>query len=99
MQCVSEFSELMDSKLASAGAPRNAGLFFLSSCFQYVSAFSTLLFLFANIVCSSPHLLEVRERIRINGQPLDQGKFVRSFWECYNQLSSTKVKKAISSSL
>ncbi|XP_060527123.1 folylpolyglutamate synthase, mitochondrial [Cylas formicarius] len=39
---------------------------------------------------SSPHLLEVRERIRINGRPISQEKFARHFWRIYNTLESQK---------
>ncbi|XP_036357366.1 folylpolyglutamate synthase, mitochondrial-like isoform X2 [Octopus sinensis] len=35
---------------------------------------------------SSPHLIEVRERIRINGVPLSKGDFTKYFWICYNLL-------------
>ena len=40
---------------------------------------------------SSPHLLEVRERIRINGHPLTKHQFVEHFWDCYKKLDQTKV--------
>ena len=43
-------------------------------------------------VCSSPHLLEVRERIRINGRPLSKAQFSSYFWHCHNKLTSTKVQ-------
>ena len=39
---------------------------------------------------SSPHLLEVRERIRLNGVPLSKSQFVSYFWECYNKLKNAK---------
>lgn len=39
---------------------------------------------------SSPHLLEVRERIRLNGRPLEKKMFSAYFWDCYDKLSSTK---------
>lgn len=35
---------------------------------------------------SSPHLFEVRERIRINQKPLSKESFVKYFWSCYNTL-------------
>ena len=50
-------------------------------------------FLYYIFVCRSPHLLEVRERIRLNGKPLSKSMFVSYFWECYNLLDSTKVRK------
>ncbi|KAK7094761.1 hypothetical protein V1264_006266 [Littorina saxatilis] len=39
---------------------------------------------------SSPHLIEVRERIRINGHPIDQELFSTAFWDVYNRLKSTE---------
>ena len=57
--------------------------------------FSTLYFLIVDHLVSqyfsSPHLLEVRERIRINGHPLTKYQFVEHFWDCYKKLEQTKV--------
>ncbi|KAL1509378.1 hypothetical protein ABEB36_004132 [Hypothenemus hampei] len=39
---------------------------------------------------SSPHLFEVRERIRINGRPISQQLFTQYFWKIYNQLEQQK---------
>ncbi|XP_074526278.1 folylpolyglutamate synthase, mitochondrial-like [Halichoeres trimaculatus] len=39
---------------------------------------------------SSPHLVHVRERIRINGRPISQQLFTKYFWETYEQLEDTK---------
>ncbi|XP_019643667.1 PREDICTED: folylpolyglutamate synthase, mitochondrial-like isoform X2 [Branchiostoma belcheri] len=39
---------------------------------------------------SSPHLVQVRERIRINGQPISRDDFSKYFWSCYNKLAQTK---------
>ncbi|XP_063423974.1 folylpolyglutamate synthase, mitochondrial-like isoform X2 [Mytilus trossulus] len=39
---------------------------------------------------SSPHLVEVRERFQVNGQPLSREKFVDYFWDVYNKLEATK---------
>ncbi|KAI4459953.1 folylpolyglutamate synthase-related [Holotrichia oblita] len=36
---------------------------------------------------SSPHLLEVRERIRIDGEPISHDMFAQNFWYIYNRLS------------
>lgn len=36
--------------------------------------------------CSSPHLMEVRERIRINGKPLAKEKFAKYFFDCWDNL-------------
>lgn len=35
---------------------------------------------------SSPHLIEARERIRINGELLSKEKFVDYFWRCYKAI-------------
>lgn len=40
---------------------------------------------------SSPHLVAVRERIRINGQPISKEDFISYFWDVYNQLIAKKV--------
>lgn len=42
---------------------------------------------------SSPHLVEVRERMCINGASLERDKFATYFWEVYNKLDSTKVSQ------
>ncbi|XP_025113219.1 folylpolyglutamate synthase, mitochondrial-like [Pomacea canaliculata] len=39
---------------------------------------------------SSPHLIEARERIRINGSPVDRDTFSSCFWEVYEKLLKTK---------
>ncbi|XP_076054249.1 folylpolyglutamate synthase, mitochondrial-like [Oratosquilla oratoria] len=41
---------------------------------------------------SSPHLVAVRERIRINGQPISKEEFTHYFWDVYNGLCSTKTE-------
>ncbi|KAK8380551.1 hypothetical protein O3P69_016861 [Scylla paramamosain] len=40
---------------------------------------------------SSPHLVAVRERIRINGQPISKEDFITYFWDVYNQLIAKKT--------
>lgn len=40
---------------------------------------------------SSPHLVQVRERIRINGQPVGKELFSKYFWQVYGRLEKTKV--------
>ncbi|XP_055531012.1 folylpolyglutamate synthase, mitochondrial isoform X2 [Wyeomyia smithii] len=35
---------------------------------------------------SSPHLISVTERIRLDGVPIEKGKFELYFWKVYNQL-------------
>ncbi|CAJ1068707.1 folylpolyglutamate synthase%2C mitochondrial-like [Xyrichtys novacula] len=39
---------------------------------------------------SSPHLVHVRERIRLNGRPISEQLFCKYFWETYEQLEDTK---------
>ncbi|KAG7202509.1 hypothetical protein KM043_017072 [Ampulex compressa] len=39
---------------------------------------------------SSPHLISVRERIRINGEPVSQSIFTHYFWRLYKQLEDKK---------
>ncbi|XP_069039402.1 folylpolyglutamate synthase, mitochondrial isoform X3 [Lepisosteus oculatus] len=39
---------------------------------------------------SSPHLVQVRERIRINGQPISKELFTKYFWQVYGRLDETK---------
>ncbi|XP_068104664.1 folylpolyglutamate synthase, mitochondrial-like isoform X2 [Hyperolius riggenbachi] len=39
---------------------------------------------------SSPHLFDIRERIRINGQPISKELFSKYFWQVYNRLEETK---------
>lgn len=43
--------------------------------------------------CSSPHLVQVRERIRINGQPIGKELFTKYFWQVYGRLDETKVHR------
>jgi len=40
---------------------------------------------------SSPHLVEMRERIKVNGQPLTKEKFAEYFWNCYRVVDAGKV--------
>ena len=40
---------------------------------------------------TSPHLIQVRERIRINGAPLSQDMFAKYFFEVYDRLKQTQV--------
>eukprot|EP00066_Takifugu_rubripes_P013443 XP_011602709.1 PREDICTED: folylpolyglutamate synthase, mitochondrial [Takifugu rubripes] len=39
---------------------------------------------------SSPHLVQVRERIRINGQPIGKELFTKYFWQVYGRLEKSK---------
>ncbi|KAG3288044.1 folylpolyglutamate synthase, mitochondrial isoform X1 [Ictidomys tridecemlineatus] len=45
---------------------------------------------------SSPHLVQVRERIRINGQPISPELFTKHFWRLYHQLEKTKDGSCVS---
>jgi len=40
---------------------------------------------------TSPHLVSVRERIRIGGNPIDRNTFANHFWQCCVQLEQTKT--------
>lgn len=40
---------------------------------------------------TSPHLISVKERFRINGKVISKDKFVFYFWNVYNTLISTQV--------
>ncbi|XP_032240819.2 folylpolyglutamate synthase, mitochondrial [Nematostella vectensis] len=42
---------------------------------------------------SSPHLIEVRERIRINGKPLAKNLFAKYFFKCWDNLQSSKTEE------
>ncbi|XP_020495732.2 folylpolyglutamate synthase, mitochondrial [Labrus bergylta] len=39
---------------------------------------------------SSPHLVQVRERIRINGRPIGKELFTKYFWQVYGRLDESK---------
>lgn len=39
---------------------------------------------------SSPHLVQVRERIRINGRPISKDLFTKYFWQVYGRLDRSK---------
>ncbi|PQP91949.1 hypothetical protein Pyn_34084 [Prunus yedoensis var. nudiflora] len=41
---------------------------------------------FSNGLFTSPHLIDVRERFRINGLDITEDKFLLYFWNCWNQL-------------
>uniref|UniRef100_A0A8C8Z0E1 Folylpolyglutamate synthase n=1 Tax=Prolemur simus TaxID=1328070 RepID=A0A8C8Z0E1_PROSS len=45
---------------------------------------------------SSPHLVQVRERIRINGQPISPELFTKYFWRVYHRLEETKDSSCVS---
>ncbi|XP_044728349.1 folylpolyglutamate synthase, mitochondrial-like isoform X2 [Chrysoperla carnea] len=39
---------------------------------------------------SSPHLISVRERIRLNGKPIDKIDFIKYFWSVHEKLENNK---------
>ncbi|KAL9646427.1 hypothetical protein ABK040_006425 [Willaertia magna] len=39
---------------------------------------------------TSPHLIDIRERVRINGIPISKTDFIKYFWECYEGLIEPK---------
>jgi len=39
---------------------------------------------------TSPHLIVVRERIKLNGIPISEVKFATYFWHCYDTLQATR---------
>eukprot|EP01028_Stygiella_incarcerata_P006927 TRINITY_DN2827_c0_g1_i1.p1 TRINITY_DN2827_c0_g1~~TRINITY_DN2827_c0_g1_i1.p1 ORF type:complete len:553 (-),score=146.98 TRINITY_DN2827_c0_g1_i1:185-1843(-) len=43
---------------------------------------------------TSPHLLTVRERIRINGEALPEEEFSKSFWYCWDRLMETHSEES-----
>lgn len=38
---------------------------------------------------TSPHLIDVRERFRLNGLDISEDKFLMYFWDCWNQLKES----------
>ncbi|KAK0561976.1 Folylpolyglutamate synthetase [Tilletia horrida] len=42
---------------------------------------------------TSPHMVAVRERIRINGRPLEEGVFAKHFWEVWDRLGENTARK------
>lgn len=42
---------------------------------------------------TSPHLVTVRERIKINGKAISEEKFVEHFWNCWDKLESSRCEK------
>ncbi|BFZ05785.1 hypothetical protein BsWGS_08824 [Bradybaena similaris] len=45
---------------------------------------------------TSPHMIEVRERIQINGRPISQDLFSKHFWRVYDSLESTQTEVGVS---
>ncbi|GFO32403.1 folylpolyglutamate synthase [Plakobranchus ocellatus] len=44
---------------------------------------------------TSPHMNEVRERIRINGKPISKDMFARYFWEVYGKFKQTATQDTL----
>merc|ERR1711865_1370917 len=42
---------------------------------------------------TSPHLVDVRERIRLGGVPISEELFAHHFWDCWNTLISSRSDK------
>lgn len=40
---------------------------------------------------SSPHLVDVTERFRLDGKPISRRKFAKYFWRVYEALDASKV--------
>ncbi len=40
----------------------------------------------------SPHLIDIRERIRLDGQLIPQEKYLKYFWEVWDKLTATMVR-------
>lgn len=45
---------------------------------------------------SSPHLIEVTERIQLSGIPISKEKFAKYFWKVYDLLEHSRVHNYIS---
>ncbi|CAJ1967659.1 unnamed protein product [Sphenostylis stenocarpa] len=44
-------------------------------------------------VFTSPHLIDVRERFRIDGMDISEDKFLQYFWDCWNQLEENTTEE------
>ncbi|XP_050887800.1 folylpolyglutamate synthase isoform X5 [Lathyrus oleraceus] len=44
-------------------------------------------------VFTSPHLIDVRERFRIDGIDISEDKFLECFWDCWNQLEEKATEQ------
>merc|ERR1711865_1178099 len=42
---------------------------------------------------TSPHLIDVRERIRLGGVPLSEEQFAEHFWHCWNVLEQSRTEE------
>lgn len=42
---------------------------------------------------TSPHLVTVRERIKLNGKAISEEQFVRYFWICWDKLEASRTEK------
>lgn len=40
---------------------------------------------------SSPHLMNITERIRLNGVPIKEEQFAHYFWQIYDMFEAKKV--------
>lgn len=52
-----------------------------------MQAWQRSMYWYRQLTCtSSPHLMQVRERIRINSEPLAHDLFCKYFWVCWDML-------------
>lgn len=66
--------------------------FTIFDCATALKEIIFVLFIFISLPYSSPHLVELTERIRINGQPISKELFAKYFWEIYEKLNVAKVR-------
>ena len=70
--------------------------FFLAFPLFFFNFFSKKKNLFQQGLFTSPHLVAVRERIRLDGSKISEEKFTKYFFECWDKLSAnTKVKESL----
>jgi folylpolyglutamate synthase len=43
---------------------------------------------------TSPHLVDIRERLRVNGEPMEMEPFLSLFWRTFNLLKATQDDEA-----
>jgi folylpolyglutamate synthase len=44
---------------------------------------------------TSPHLITVRERIKVNGQPIDEATFTHFFWQVWDKIMQNREPAAM----
>ncbi|KAK7817394.1 folylpolyglutamate synthase [Quercus suber] len=48
---------------------------------------------------TSPHLIDVRERFRIDGLEISEDKFLLYFWDCWNRLKKSELQEKVTEHL